>query len=283
MTARLHIVGFVADLAGSEAGLFEAAPVFQRGGDDATQYVADGLAWSIESAKKVTDEDKRYIHYLRLSEPVEIAEGQTVWLAGRTFMDFVRTSSFPAQQGAEMNGWATIASGYKWALGDRQRFHEFVVALSARLEHALHRALFDPLEFSHGDVGSIHAAYAVLPLRATATTLLNRALFHQEQRDLYSVGFIRRLATKVDRTHESAEEFDRQLAALTDDLRRPRLREAAPATGLPEALLGRKAFLSHYSATSESATRLANWVRLLEAKELLPHSTPFSEKAKQGS
>ncbi|GLU91296.1 hypothetical protein [Agromyces sp. NBRC 114283] len=224
----MELVGFVADLAGIDGQIFEAAPSVVLTPDARETLVAPGLGWAPESLVPLAGGANDYVHFLGARDRVELAPGETVWLAGESFVAGVRHCAAVLEQAYELRAWSTASRGIRWAKGTRQEFHDLVHGLAVGLQGALHRSLFDSLEMSHGDADTIYALYTGLPLKPTRASMLNRGLYFAERRDRYSYEFVRSEAIIVHQLFASEFEFDQAVDELRVWLRGQRLAEQAP-------------------------------------------------------
>lgn len=214
------LVGFIADLTGSEGHIFEAAPVVRW---DERMFAARGLDWTPEDLVELDSLSTTSVHPIPL--PTPIRPGETVWVGGRSFVDGVKHCGFLEDDAFEIGGWIAGVRGFKASSGTRTAFSELVQRLRYKLEHGIHAALFDPLELFSGDAPGIYALYASLPVTPDLQYQLTKALYFDHKRDEYSVDFVRTESVHVYQVVDSAEAFDLELLRLETRLRRPRLGE----------------------------------------------------------
>lgn len=224
----ISLVGFVAELTGSEEHLLEAQPVVEI---DGTTFVAPGLVWTLDSLVPYQPSPQASFH--RTPGRSEIEVGETVWVAGRTFVDRIKDCNTVGELAYEFGGWQAVALGFRASYGHREAFAELVRALRHNLERGLNQALFDHMNLIRGDAPALHELYAALPLQPDLEYQLTRALCFDGERDEYSLDFIRAETVHLLELVESEDEFERQLEAKRQRLSATRVGERALGRLLP--------------------------------------------------
>ncbi|MBW8762951.1 MAG: hypothetical protein JF592_10245 [Microbacterium sp.] len=224
----ISLVGFVAELTGSEDHLLEAQPVVEIDGDT---FVAPGLDWTRDNLVPYQPSPQASFH--RTPWRAEINIGDTIWVAGRTFVDRIKDCNAVGELAYEFGGWQAVALGFRASFGHREAFAELVRALRNNLERGLNQALFDHMNLIRGDAPVLHELYAALPLQPDLEYQLTRALCFDGERDEYSLDFIRAETVHLLELVESEEEFEVQLESKRQRLHATRVGERALGTPLP--------------------------------------------------
>lgn len=225
---KISLVGFVAELTGSDDHLLEAQPAVEI---DGQILVAPGLDWTVETLVPYQAQSSTPLH--RITSATEITVGDTVWIAGRSFVTRAKKCSTIADFAYEIGGWPATALGFRASFGHRRAFADMVRSLRYNLERGLNQALFDHANLLHFTGPILHELYAALPLEPDLEYQLTRALVFDGERDEYSLEFIRAESVHLLGLAASEEEFDAQLEAKRRRLAASRLGEQANVGWLP--------------------------------------------------
>lgn len=227
---NVSLVGFVAELTGSDDHLLEAQPAVEV---DGQVFVAPGLNWTLETLVPHRPDSPTPVH--RIAGRSSIAVGDTVWIAGRSFVARAKKCATIADFAYEIGGWPATAFGFRASSGHRRAFADMVRALRYNLERGLNQALFDHVNLLHFSGPILHELYAALPLEPDLEYQLTRALVFDGERDEYSLEFIRAESVHLLGLAESEDEFDALLEAKRRRLAASRLGEQANVGWLPIA------------------------------------------------
>jgi hypothetical protein len=211
---RIKLVGFTGDLRGLESELVEAAPVVVLVGEDGSEsdaMLASGLKWDIGTLERASVGDDKYMNFLRPA--VFIEPGDTVWIAGATFVKALKDMSVATDESLRLGAWQTMPGGYRWTKGARRSFAELAASIAGKVTPALHRTLFDPLEKSIGDARLLFSLFEASSKEPTMERALDRALYFHETRDLARYEWVRDQAIVIDRLFVDDESFERRFGA----------------------------------------------------------------------
>lgn len=214
------LVGFIADLNGSDGHIFEAAPVVEAAG---RRFAAASLDWDPTGLVEVEATVAPAFH--PVSVPVPINPGETVWVGGRVFVEGIKGCAFADEDAYEIGGWQSGIRGFRTSTGTRRAFAQLVQRLRYKLEHALHVTLFDSLELFSGDGPTLYALYTALPVEPDLQYQLTRALYFDRKRNDYSLEFVRAETVYALGLIDSVEAFEVELRRLETKLARTRLGE----------------------------------------------------------
>ncbi|MGV2984353.1 hypothetical protein ACNPNP_11685 [Microbacterium sp. AGC85] len=229
---------------------------------DGDIFVAPGLDWTLDTLVPYRPQSSTPLH--RVASRPEIVVGDTVWIAGRTFVKRAKECNAVGEFAYEIGGWQAVALGFRGSFGHRRAFADMVRALRHNLERGLNQALFDHVNLLRFAGPILHELYAALPIEPDLEYQLTRALVFDGERDEYSLDFIRAETVHLLGLAPSEEEFDSQLEAKRRRLSASRLGERGqqgwiPFTAAParkEADEVRKMFesvLAHSNQAPDSA------------------------------
>lgn len=110
---EFHLTGFVGDIIGDEHRLTERAPVIRV---DGREFIPRGLNWKLsDNLHTFTPSDEQYIW--RINNPVQVSEGDTVWLAGPVFHWALHVLGDDA-----VRHWRKGPHGFRYLFGSRPAF-----------------------------------------------------------------------------------------------------------------------------------------------------------------
>ncbi len=245
--AAIMLRGFVGDYRGSKVGMSCYRPVFDAEG---RTWVALSNAWDENSIQPIDQDDLNdFVHQLP-ERPIQI--GDVVWLAGQIFAN--RCEDVEGY-GNRIKVWSSFTSEYKFSVGSLARLVELSRQIFAAAARQMHRALFDPREYSAGRATRMFEVLNHLYFAPKYQQQLERALYYSEAHDEAHRLMVRTDAV-LDGLFPTAADFDRELDALRSALAQKKLRYGTPTrTTEPEDFLASEAWRQFSRANDARSAR----------------------------
>lgn len=183
--------------------------------------------WTAQDLVPIDSQDLRHISMLSSSFDQKIKESQLIWFIGGELLRATQSSALMAVWD-EFASWQVFAGPVRYAIGSLEEFQRLNVRIFTAVKPALHNALFDRWECSHGDAKRIFRVMDALTGLPPSELEPERGIYFYEMRERDSYEYVRGCAV-LEGAFESEEAFDGEVSSRIRWFATNRLREGAQA------------------------------------------------------
>lgn len=224
MVAEYKLRGFMGNLVGAEDSLRARRPVVEISSGFA---VPDREDWTAQDLVPIDNQDLRHLSMLSSNFDQKIQESQLIWFIGGELLRATQSSALMSVWD-EFASWQVFAGPVRYAIGSLEEFQRLNVRIFTAVKPALHNALFDHWECSHGDAKRIFRVMDALTGLPSTELEPERGIYFHEMRELDSYEYVRGCAV-LEGAFESEKAFDDEVSSRIRWFAANRLREGAQA------------------------------------------------------